>query len=93
MALQISASRKLNTAISFSDLSFYKWTDQKPFLTDQAITCGVNGLTSFKCLRCNARIVAIGGKVRFHHALPFMSKESHSLAAVTSRPHKKFQNH
>ena len=50
MALQISASRKLNTAIFLSALSFYKWTDQKPFLTEHAITCGVNGLTSFICL-------------------------------------------
>ena len=43
--------RPMNTAISFSALSFYKSTDQKPFLTDHAITCGVNGLTSF--IWCN----------------------------------------
>jgi len=34
----------------------------KPFLTDYAITCGVNGLNSFMCLWCNTTIVAIGGK-------------------------------
>jgi len=45
-----------------------KSPDQKRFLTDHAITCGVNGLTSFICLWCNnARIVCIGRKVRFHH--------------------------
>ena len=55
-----------------SALSFYKSSDQKPFLTDHAITCG---LTSFICLWCNARIVAIGGKVLFYHMLPFMKKE------------------
>jgi len=74
MALQISASRSLNTAISLSVLSFYKPTDQKTFLTDHVITC-VNGLTDFVCLWCNARIVAIGRKVRFHHMLPFMTKQ------------------
>ena len=36
MVLQISASRELNTAISFSALSFHKSTDEKPFLMDQA---------------------------------------------------------
>jgi len=56
----------LNTAISFSALSFCKSTDQKPFLTEDAITCGVNGWSSFIWLWCNARTVAIG-KVRFHH--------------------------
>jgi len=45
MALQISASLKLNTAISLLALSFYKSTDQKPFLTEHAITCGVSDLT------------------------------------------------
>jgi len=50
-------------------------TDQKPFLTDHATTCGVNGLTSFICLCCNARIVATGRKVRFHLKLPFMMKQ------------------
>jgi len=50
MALQISASRQPNTAISLSAHSFYKSTDQKHYLTGHAITCGVNGLTSFICL-------------------------------------------
>jgi len=49
MAFKISASLKLNSAISFSALLFYKWTDQTSFLTDHAITCGVNDLTSFIC--------------------------------------------
>jgi len=62
MVLQISASLKLSTVISLSALSFHKWPDQQPFLTEHAITCGVNGLTSFICLWCNARIVAIGRK-------------------------------
>jgi len=35
---------------------FYKSTDQKPFLAEHAITCGVKGLTSLICLWCNARI-------------------------------------
>jgi len=39
-----------NTAISLSALSFYKSTDQKLFLTEHAVTCGVNVLTSFMCL-------------------------------------------
>jgi len=48
----------------------------KPFLTEHAMTRGVNGLTSFICLWCNARIVAIWRKVlRFHHTLPFMTKQ------------------
>jgi len=55
-----------------SALSFYKSTNQKLFLTEHAITCG---LTSFICLWCNARIVAIGGKVRFYHTLHFMTKQ------------------
>jgi len=47
MALQISASRELNTAISFSALSFYKSTDQKPFAFSDGPrnNIGVNGLT------------------------------------------------
>ena len=75
MALQISASRSLNTAFSLSALPCYKSTDQKPFLIEHAITCGVSGLTSFICLWCNARIVAIGRKVCFQHTLPFMTKQ------------------
>ena len=55
-----------------SALSFYKPIDQKPFLTDHAITCG---LTSFICLRCNTRIETIGAKVRFYHTLPFITKQ------------------
>jgi len=51
-----------STAISLSALSFDKSTDQKLFLTEQAMT---NGLTSFICLWCNARIVNIGRKVRY----------------------------
>ena len=34
----------------------------KPFLTDHAITCGVNGLNSFVCLWRNTTIVIIGKK-------------------------------
>jgi len=48
---------------------------KKTFLTEHAITCGVNGLPSFIRLWCNARIVAIGRKVRLHHTLPFMTKQ------------------
>jgi len=33
-----------------------------------------NGVASFMCLWCNERIVAIGGRVRFHYTLPFMTK-------------------
>ena len=47
----------------------------KTFLTEHAITCCVNGLTIFICLWCNARIVATGRKMRFHHELPFMTKQ------------------
>ena len=46
----------------------------KPFLTDHAITCGVNGLTSFICLWCNTTVVTIG-RVRVQHTLPFMTKQ------------------
>ena len=56
-------------------LSFYKSTDRKPFLTDHAMACGENGLASFICLWSNARIVAVGRKVRFCHMLPFMRKQ------------------
>ena len=59
------------------------------FLTDHAITCGVNGLNSFMCLWCNTAIVAIG-KVRFHHTLPFMTKQRCSSIAAASRLHQKF---
>ena len=62
----------------------------KPFLTDHAITCDVNGLNSFMCLWCNATIVAIGRKVRFHHTLPFMTKQRCGSVAATSRQHQKF---
>jgi len=61
--------------ISLSALSFCKSTDEKPFLTEHAMTCGVNGLTYFICLWCNARIVAIGRKVLFHHKLLFVTKQ------------------
>jgi len=37
---------------------------------------GVNALTSFICLWCNARIVAIGRKLRFHHTLPMTKQRS-----------------
>jgi len=76
MALQISASLKLNTVISLFALSFYKSIDQKPFLAEHAITCGVNGLASFIRLWCNARIVAIGRKVDFHPMLPMTKQRS-----------------
>ena len=62
----------------------------KPFLTDQAITCGGNSLNSFMCLLCNTTIVAIGRKVRFHHTLPFITKQRCSSVAATSRQHQKF---
>ena len=57
---------------SLSALLFYKSTDQTPFMTEHALTCGVNGLVSFICLWCNA---AIGRKLRFQHTLPFMTKQ------------------
>jgi len=62
----------------------------KPFLSDHAITYGINGLNSFKCLWCNTTIVNIGRKVRFHHKLPFTTKQRCSSAAATSRLHQKF---
>ena len=62
----------------------------KLFLTDHAITCGVNGLNSFMCLWCNTTIVTIGRKMRFHHTLPFVTKQRCSSVAVTSRQHQKF---
>ena len=41
--------------------SFVLRTDWlKPFLTDHAIACGVNGLNSFTCLWCNTTIITIG---------------------------------
>jgi len=61
----------------------------KHFLTDHAITCGANGLYSFMCLWCNITIVAIRRKVRFHHTLPFMTKQRCSSVAATSRQHQK----
>ena len=57
----------------------------KPFLADHAMTCGVNGLNGFICLWCNTTIVTTGRKVRFHHTLPFMTKQKRcSSAAATS---------
>ena len=35
-------------------------------------------------------IVTIGGKVLFHHWLPFVTKQRCSSAAATSRLHQKF---
>jgi len=64
----------------------------KPFLTDYAITYDVNGLNSFICLRCNTTMVTIGRKVRFHHTLPFMTKQRCSSAAATSRLHQNVAN-
>jgi len=61
-----------------------------PFLTEHAITCGVNGLNSFICLWCNTTIVTIGRKVRFHYKLPFTTKQRCSSAAATWRLHQKF---
>jgi len=62
----------------------------KPFLTDHAITCGINGLNRFMCLWCNTTITTIERKVRFHHMLPFMTKQRCSSAAATWRLHQKF---
>jgi len=62
----------------------------KPFLTDHAMTCGVDDLNSFMCLWCDTTIVAIGRKVRFHHTLPFTTKQRCSSVAATSRQHQKF---
>ena len=59
----------------------------KPFLTDHAITCGVNGVNIFICLWCNTAILTIGTKVRFHHTLPFITKQR--SVAATSRLHQK----
>jgi len=48
----------------------------KPFLTGHAITCDVNGLTSFICLLwCNKMMVTTARRVRFHHTLPFITKQ------------------
>ena len=47
----------------------------KPFLTDHATACAVNGLASIIRFWCDTRIVAIGRKMRFHHTLPFMTKQ------------------
>jgi len=71
--------------------SFFQRIDWlKPFRTDHAMTCGVNGLNSVMCLWCNTTIVAIGRKVRFHHTLPFMTKQKCISVAATSRQHQKF---
>jgi len=61
----------------------------KPFLTNHAMTCGVNTLNNFIYLSCNTTIVTIG-EVRFHHILSFMTKQRYSSAAATSRLHQKF---
>ena len=90
MALQISPSRELSTAIALSALSFYKSTDQK-VLTEHAVTCDVNGLTSFICLWCNAIMVAIERKVRFHHTLPFVTKQRSQFGC--GYLHKMLVNH
>jgi len=71
----------------------------KSFLTEHAlhaITCGVNGLTSFIrfiCLWCNTRIVAIARKVYFHHKLPLWRNKGRSSAAATSRRCTKLRYH
>jgi len=71
--------------------SFVLWIDWlKPFLTDRAMTCCVNGLNSFMCWWCNTTIAAIGRKVPFHHTLPFMTKQRCSSVAATSRQHQTF---
>ena len=71
--------------------SFVLRTDWlKPFLTDHAITCYVNGFNSFICWWYNTMIVTMGRKVRFHHKLHFMTKRRCSSAAVTSRLHQNF---
>jgi len=57
----------------------------KPFLTDHAITCGVNGLNICMCLWCNTTIVTIRRKVRFHHTSTFVAKQRCSSVAATSR--------
>ena len=57
---------------------------------NHAITCGVNSLNSFIYLWCNTKTVTIGRKVRFHHTLPFMTKQRCCSAAATSRLHPKF---
>jgi len=53
----------------------------KTFLADHAITCGANGSTSFICLWSNARIAAIGGKVRFHQS-PYVTLYDETKVAV-----------
>ena len=64
----------------------------KPCVTDHAIACGGNGLASFICsihLWCKTTIVATGRKVRFHHTLPFMTKQRGQFGCATFRWHKK----
>jgi len=61
----------------------------KPFRSDHATTCGINGLNCFICLWCNTTIATIR-KVGFHHTLPFMTEQRCSSAAATSRLHQKF---
>jgi len=71
--------------------SFILWTDWlKPFLTEHAVTCCVNGFNSFVCLWCNTMTATMGRKVRFHHKLHFMTKPRCSSAAVTARLHQNF---
>ena len=62
----------------------------KPLLTDHAITCGINGLSSFLCLWWTTTIVPNGRTVRFYHTLPFTTKQRCSSAAATARLHQTF---
>ena len=84
LALRISAADDITdigivlakqcNLISCSFVLHIDWL--KPFLTDHAIPCGINGLTNFICLLWwNAMIVTIEKKVRFYHTLPFITKQ------------------
>jgi len=55
--------------------------------------CGVNGLTSFICLWCHTTTM-VGRKVRFHHTLPFMTKQRDAvrLQLPLNGPNKKLQH-